>query len=642
MNITLSSASLLIHSFGWALIYSLWQGLLIYGALSILLKLLPDANARTKYYISSAGLLGLSGWFAGMWYSQWQTLKGVTVFVTQEGTGILASKTYAIHTIPQEAMHNGWLNALLYQLEQYMPYIVSLYIAGLLLMAIRFAINLRQVTMLRTHGISAPEQGWSNYVQQWKKHFNILRPVALYLSDRVTMPMMMGILRPVILIPVATINHLSAEQLEAILLHELAHIKRHDYLLNILQTVVETILFFNPFAWLISSLIRREREHCCDDLVVAHTHTPLPYAHALALLETNRNHLLAMAATGRKQHLFNRIKRIMEMKKNSVNYSQLVLIVLGVAAITIAVACFSPSFAQKTKTSSKDSTGRKNSSVYTETYATDKDGNTKKEVTRETQMGDKNDNDDADMDMAFGDDDSMNVSKIIKMSMRMVDSSLQTVDWKQIDKEMADAKKEADNIDWKSINKEIADAKKEVDNIDWKSVNKEIADAQKEIDNIDWKKIQKDVDKGMKEMNDPKVRREVEKAMADAKREVAMARVEVMKAQNQQREEMEDLPALPEHPAKKINDGNKNVVSVHLTSADKMHDGDGKPVLEDMLSDMQREGLINRSKKFTVKKDKGIIIINGVKQPASVSEKYADKMLYKSIAGDSDGLTIEL
>ena len=620
MNTTLSSASLLIHSFGWALIYSLWQGVLIYGALSILLKLLPNANSRTKYYVSSTAMLGLFGWFAGTWYSQWQTLKGVTVFVTQEGTGILSGKTYAIHTIPQEAVHSDWLHTMLYQLEQYMPYIVSVYVAGLLLMAVRFAVNLWRVTRLKTQGISAPEKEWSDYVQQWKKHFNILRPVALYLSDKVTIPMMMGIIRPVILIPVATINHLSTEQLEAILLHELAHIKRHDYLLNILQTVVETILFFNPFAWLISSLIRREREHCCDDLVVAHTITPLPYAHALAMLEANRKNVLAMAATGRKQHLFNRIKRIMEMKKNSVNYSQLVLIVLGVAAITISVACFSPSFAQKTKTDGKDSTGKKNTYVYIETYTTDKDGNTKKEVNKEKKSEDINDNDDANMDMTFGDGDSLNVSNIIKMSMRMVDSSLQAVDWKE-------------------INKEIADAKKEVDNIDWKSVNKDIADAQKEIDNIDWKQIQKEIDKGMKEVNDPKVHREVEKAMADAKREVAMARVEVIKAQKQQKEAMEELPEPPSH---KSADDNRKIFSIHITAADRMHDGDGKPLLEELLKDMQKDGLIDRSKKIKIEKEEGYIIINGVKQPASVNEKYMDRMPWASIESDDDGFTIGL
>lgn len=113
-------------------------------------------------------------------------------------------------------------------------------------------------------------------------------------------------------------------------MHELAHIKRNDYLINILQTIVETILFFNPFVWLISAIIRREREHCCDDLVLLHTREPLNYATALAALASypgNASGLL-VAASGQSYPLFHRIKRILEMKKNPFSYSRMVAAIL--------------------------------------------------------------------------------------------------------------------------------------------------------------------------------------------------------------------------------------------------------------------------------------------------------------------------
>jgi len=137
----------------------------------------------------------------------------------------------------------------------------------------------------------------------------------------------------------------------SILLHELAHIKRYDYLVNILQTVVETILFFNPFVWMISAIIRREREHCCDDLVLDHTREPLYYATALAALATHQGSVstFAVAASGQSNHLFHRIKRIMEMKKNPFSYSRMVAAILIITVITGSVVWLTPSFAEYKK-----------------------------------------------------------------------------------------------------------------------------------------------------------------------------------------------------------------------------------------------------------------------------------------------------
>src|SRR6202012_1723252 len=111
-------------------------------------------------------------------------------------------------------------------------------------------------------------------------------------------------------------NYLSAEEIEAILLHELAHIKRHDYLVNIAQQVIGILLFFNPCTLLINKIINEERENCCDDLVVKATADPVIYAKDLLKLEQNRQSdwQLALAATGKKYHLLNRIERIMKTK----------------------------------------------------------------------------------------------------------------------------------------------------------------------------------------------------------------------------------------------------------------------------------------------------------------------------------------
>ena len=168
--------------------------------------------------------------------------------------------------------------------------------------------------------------------------------------------MVIGFLKPMILMPAAAIAQLSLDQLETILLHELAHIKRYDYLVNILQVVVETILFFNPFVWMVSSITRQEREHCCDDLVLAYTEEPLTYAIALSALATHPGAAgFSVAATGQSDHLFfNRIKRITEMKKNPFSYSRMIAAILIFAAITCSVAVLTPSFAKTKKDKPKE------------------------------------------------------------------------------------------------------------------------------------------------------------------------------------------------------------------------------------------------------------------------------------------------
>jgi hypothetical protein len=185
---------------------------------------------------------------------------------------------------------------------------------------------------------------WEQHLRSLGNRLGISKKVQLFISGHLQVPVMIGFLKPVILLPAAMVNNLSPEQLEAILLHELAHIKRNDYLLNIFQSIVETILFFNPFVWWISRNIRQEREHCCDDLVIAGTVQPMHYAKALVALEEYRitANPMAMAAAHDKHFLLHRIKRIMEMKTKHLNYSQRFLALLIIVTGLVSIAWLNP------------------------------------------------------------------------------------------------------------------------------------------------------------------------------------------------------------------------------------------------------------------------------------------------------------
>ena len=146
----------------------------------------------------------------------------------------------------------------------------------------------------------------SHRLSTWARR--LIRIVEL---PHVDVPLVVGCLRPIVVLPIAAISQLNAAQVEAILAHELAHVRRHDYLVNLMQTLAETLLFYHPAVWWLSARIRDEREHCCDDVAVAVCGDPVGYAAALAELEAWRSGELSLAAAATGGSLLNRVRRIL-------------------------------------------------------------------------------------------------------------------------------------------------------------------------------------------------------------------------------------------------------------------------------------------------------------------------------------------
>ena len=165
-------------------------------------------------------------------------------------------------------------------------------------------------------------------------------PVQLLVSSLTQVPLVIGWFRPIILLPMACVSGLTPQQLDAVLAHELAHIRRYDYLVNLLQTVVETLLFFHPAVWWISRRIRTEREHCCDDVAVAVCGSRVEYAEALASLERQRAAVgPAMAARDdRDSSALARVRRILGVATDRGVRRTRVL--SGVFAVFVLVALF--------------------------------------------------------------------------------------------------------------------------------------------------------------------------------------------------------------------------------------------------------------------------------------------------------------
>ena len=132
-------------------------------------------------------------------------------------------------------------------------------------------------------------------------------------------PMVIGYLKPIILFPLGTVNQLTQQEVEAVLAHELAHIYRNDYLLNIIQSFIEIIFYYHPAVWWISANIRTERENCCDDIAVKICGSSITYVKALVILDEIQPtpNLAMLFSSDSKNQLLNRVKRILNQPQNT-------------------------------------------------------------------------------------------------------------------------------------------------------------------------------------------------------------------------------------------------------------------------------------------------------------------------------------
>ena len=204
------------------------------------------------------------------------------------------------------------------QSEQFLFWVVMVWLAGAMVFWVRLAGGWVVATRMRSMLVRRAPPEWQEILGQLGARMGLSRPVRLLVSALVQVPMVVGWLRPVVLVPVGAIGGLPGEHLEALLLHELAHIRRHDFLVHILQSVAESLLFYHPAVWWVSGHIRAERELCCDDLAVSVGGNALTYARALAHLESHRpaHFIPAMAADGGS--LAGRIARLLGRSRPAV------------------------------------------------------------------------------------------------------------------------------------------------------------------------------------------------------------------------------------------------------------------------------------------------------------------------------------
>ena len=338
---------------GIAIVHSLWQGLLIYFVLRIIFTASPGLSAVKKYNLALAAIVSMLVCFVYTLTNEFNAWN----WVNAKPVSPIALLPYL--TLPVNPSTLISRQSFYQTISGYLPYISAIYITGLVVNLLKFGLQWHKIRQIKLSLI--PAEQMQQYINKFSKKLDLDKLILVKFSDLIDVPCITGYFKPMILLPVSIATNLTACEIESILLHELSHIKRNDYLVNLLQRVINLVLFFNPFAQLINRIINQERENGCDDLVVEKTRRPLIYAQALLKLEENRKTRLqfALAARGSKYQLLNRIERIMKTKQPIGQTRHLLIAILLLTGSLGSLAWFNPKTAEaKTTVKSAKTTAK--------------------------------------------------------------------------------------------------------------------------------------------------------------------------------------------------------------------------------------------------------------------------------------------
>lgn len=286
-----------VLALAWTLLHFLWQGALLGLVAWVGLTLLARRSPQARY-AWACGMLGLMA-----------LAPVVTFLVLRQAAGLPVgpAPTGALTALPA-----SFWERLQVSLQPWLPALSLGWMAGVGLFALRLAGGLVMIQRLKEVGTSPVPSQWHLVLARLCRDLQLHRTVRLLGSTKVDVPTVAGWLRPVILLPASALTQLTPHQLEAILAHELAHVRRHDFAVNLLQACVEALLFYHPAVWWLSAKVREERELACDDVAVSLCGDALAYAQALAVLDDLRTPIPTLALASHGGSLMKRISRLIQ------------------------------------------------------------------------------------------------------------------------------------------------------------------------------------------------------------------------------------------------------------------------------------------------------------------------------------------
>lgn len=321
----------LIDSIGWTLLHFTWQGLLIGCSTAVLLMLLRNAHPRLRYHVGCAALLACVLWPAAGLVNRLDAAADVGSANDFSGSLMMAQAA-------------GPVDGITNFLQSQLLVIVGFWALCALVMTIRMALGLAWVR--RSSAGTGVDPVWQTRANHMAERFGIARTVAVRVVDDLSTPVTAGWLRPVVLLPASLVTGMPAELLNALLAHEMAHIRRLDYVVNLGQNVIEALLFYHPAVWWISGQVRAEREQLADELAAQHLAEPRQLAHALSELarlqgaaakySTTQLDQLSQAAQG--GDLVARVRRLVKPSRQALDWKAALPVVALAAGCLAMVA----------------------------------------------------------------------------------------------------------------------------------------------------------------------------------------------------------------------------------------------------------------------------------------------------------------
>jgi len=326
----------LIQALGWTLVHSLWQGILAAITALVILWLTKKSSPLLRYNVLLfvftlfivAVITTLSFQYNNIESAKPDEITSSTLN-NQPFTEGITSFTIAEQTKNYLSGFENFFNT-------HASFIVAIWFFIFCIQCLKLCSSLGYIYRIRNYKTNFPSANWQQRCEQLKNLIGIKKSVALLESGIVKVPVVVGFIKPLILLPVGLIANLPYNQVESILLHELAHIRRRDYLVNVLQSFVEIIFFFNPAILWVSSLIKEEREACCDEMAVNYLDSKSDYIRALVSFQEYAMHSpgYAMAFPGKRNSLLQRVKRIINNENKKLTSMEKTILFCGIIAIT--------------------------------------------------------------------------------------------------------------------------------------------------------------------------------------------------------------------------------------------------------------------------------------------------------------------
>jgi beta-lactamase regulating signal transducer with metallopeptidase domain len=331
----------LMRSLGWTLIHSLWQAAIAGLIALVVLWMTGKSKPSTRYNILLALFMVLVGFIF------------LTFFIEYQQPGIASSIPGNRRQINQQPTEDGGIYLLSHQTGSYFSsieqwinahihLIVACWFLACCIQTLRLFYGAAHIRRLKTSGVMLPGE-WTDRLEILRTKLHVTYPVVALESVKVKVPVVAGFLKPFILLPFGMLSNIPFDQVESILLHELAHIRRRDYLVNALQVATESVLFFNPALMWISSLIREEREACCDAIAVNELKSSSMYVEALVTFQAYSGSVghTSLAFAANRNYLLKRVKRILYNENKKINVMEKMILFAGLAAVCMSPVIFS-------------------------------------------------------------------------------------------------------------------------------------------------------------------------------------------------------------------------------------------------------------------------------------------------------------